>query len=411
MNDEVKTITVKRTNWAIHQIEWWDLTNFIKILVGGYGCGKTYIGSLRAIYLSFLNQGIMGMYVSPTYAMAELTTIPTIKDILDRMETEYNYNQQKHVFHIPDWDGLIKIASGDEPKSLKGGNMAWVGIDEPFIQNKMVFDECDRRIRHPRAAHKEMYMTGTPEELNWGYDICMNDTNKYDVGFVYGKTKDNKYIGNDYYERLWNSYSEEERKAYLEGHFLNLLQGRVYKEFDRERHVRHIDSNPAFRICAGIDFNVDYMSAEIFYDMGTGVHFFDEIRLSNSDTFDLSEKLVAKYPGIPVYPDPSGSGRRSSSKKTDHQILRDYGFIVRARTFVGVRDRVNSVNYLIRKDAFSIEPNACPNLVKDLERNTWKSGEINKDEKELTHAGDGAGYAIEYKYPLLKHGWATTARA
>lgn len=407
-------IRIRRERWPIHQVRFWDLPNFIKILVGGYGCGKTYIGSLRAIYLSYLNSGLMGIFVSPTYAIAELTTIPTIKDILARMEVAYKFNQQKHLFWIPSWYGHIKIASGEDPISLKGGNMAWAGIDEPFVQRKEVFNEVDRRIRHPEATQKEIFMTGTPEELNWGYDLCMDDQDLYDVGFVYGRTADNEYIGGeegDYYKRLYRSYSDDQRKAYLEGKFLNLLQGRVYKEFERDKHMRHVPFHDSFIISAGIDFNVDYMTAVIYYDMNGSIHFFDEIRLTNSNTFDLAERLSRKYPGIEVYPDPSGGARKSSSSKTDHQILRDFGFSVRSRPKVAVRDRVNAVNALLRNDLFSIEPNTCPWLVRDMERNTWKSGDINKDEAELTHAGDAAGYAIEYRYPVLTRGWAQVARA
>lgn len=408
-----RTIRIKRTNWPVHQIKWWDLPNFIKALIGGFGCGKTYIGSLKAIYLSYLHRGLFpgGMYVSPTYTMAEMTVIPTIQDLFHKMQIQYKYvGSPKNMFHVPLWDGHFKIASGDNPNSLKGPNLAWVGIDEPFIQKKMVFDEAQRRIR-PVRKDSEIFLTGTPEELNWGYDVCTNSEGKYDIGVVYGKTIDNKFAGEDYYNMLWNAYSEEERQAYLEGKFLNLLHGRVYKEFDRSRHIIHLDYHPSFRLCAGIDFNVDYMTAEIFWDMKTGVHFIDEIRLANSNTFELAEKLKAKYPGIYVYPDPTGSARKSSSTRTDHQILREHGFVVLSKAYVPVRDRVNSANSLLRKDKFSIEPNKCPHLVRDLERNIWKSGDMDKSEAELTHAGDAAGYSVEYLYPIRKYGGGITARA
>ena len=35
-----------------HQRAFWQLPNFIKLLVGGYGCGKTRIGALRSIWSS-----------------------------------------------------------------------------------------------------------------------------------------------------------------------------------------------------------------------------------------------------------------------------------------------------------------------------------------------------------------------
>ena len=38
-----------------HQRDWWALPNFIKALVGGYGSGKTLIGSKRIIALALVN--------------------------------------------------------------------------------------------------------------------------------------------------------------------------------------------------------------------------------------------------------------------------------------------------------------------------------------------------------------------
>lgn len=402
------TIRIKREKWPPHQIKFWDLPNSIKILVGGVGCGKTFIGCLRGICLSYLNSGIPGMLVSQTYPKTEDIIVPTMKDILTNKMgmtsgIDYRYHETKHNLYIYPWDGLIKLRSGDDPDSLVGDNLAWAGIDEPFKQEKLVFDECRRRLRHPKTKVKELFMTGTPEALNWGFDICMNNEKKYDVGFVVGLTKDNQYNLPGFYEELKASYSIEEQKAYLEGQFINLNVGQVYKEFDRYKHIKHVDFNSSFQIYAGVDFNVDYMTAEIFWYANNWIHFIDEIRLTHTNTFELAEKLKAKYPGINIYPDPTGGARKTSSDHTDHQILKDAGFTVRCRSRVEVRDKVNAVNSLLRKNCLSIEPGVCPWLIKDFERCIWKSGDIDKkSDVTLSHAADAAGYAIEYLYPVLK---------
>ena len=83
---------------------------------------------------------------------------------------------------------------------------------------------------------------------------------------------------------------------------------------------------------AGIDFNVDDLMAELFMEYGDGgVHFFDEIHLSNATTYELADKLHERYPGITVFPDPAGRDRRTSALATDFTILRDKGFTVEAR--------------------------------------------------------------------------------
>ena len=395
---------ITNKNWAEHQTAWWKLPNFYKFLVGGVGCGKTYIGALRAIYLSYVHKGLPGKYVSPSFRMAQETVIPTLLGILGNNGLEYTYNKSTHKIIIHNWNGHIWLGSGDDPKSLQGPNLAWGGIDEPFIQSKEVFEETDRRIRIGEVEYREIFLTGTPEELNWGYDICMNDAKNMDVGVVFGKTKDNKFVDDSFYDRLYHSYTPEMRQAYLDGKFINLREGKVYKPFDRNIHIQHKDVK-GLEIRAGQDFNVDYMTTEVFAVGNGWIHFIDEVRLSHSNSFEASEALARKYPGIRIYCDPTGGARKTSASKTDHQIFHDAGFMVHHKNWkeqIPVKDRVNTVNKLLQNGHFTIEPGKCEWLVKDLERNIWDSGDINKKVEELTHAGDAVGYAIYYMFPVVK---------
>ena len=393
-------ILINKKNFLPHQLQWWELQNFIKLLVGGFGSGKTFIGGLRSIYLSYLHRPIPGQYVSPSYKMAKRTIIPTLNEIFTKSGLRVTFNKSDFEYTIHNWGGKFSVGSGDDPDSLRGPNLAWMGIDEPFIQNKMVLDIALSRIRVGDIDKRELFLTGTPESLNWGYDIAMDDEKKYDIGYVTGKTKDNYHLGEEYYKTLYNAYTPEMREAYLDGKFVNLKLGRAYKSFDRTRHIKHSDMQG--EICAGIDFNVDYMSAEVFINGNGWIHFIDEIRKSHSNTFELADELRMKYPGIRVFPDPTGSGRRSSASKTDHQILRDAGFKVFFRKQVPVMDRVNAVNSMLIQDRLTIAPGKCDYFIKDLERVVFKSGDLDKTDMELTHSSDGAGYAIEYLYPYVK---------
>ena len=55
-----------------------------KAYVGGYGSGKTYAGCHEALRLSFINAGLTGMIIAPTYRMMEDATLPTFREILER---------------------------------------------------------------------------------------------------------------------------------------------------------------------------------------------------------------------------------------------------------------------------------------------------------------------------------------
>ena len=397
---------IRKKSFLPHQLQWWDLDTFYKILVGGYGSGKTYIGALRCLYLSYLNAPHPGMYVSPTWGLATKTIILTMKEIMVRAEIDFTFNQHRGEFVIHNWGGRIWIGSGDRPPSLYGVNLAFAGIDEPFIQRKEVFDQMVARVRVPQATHREIFLTGTPEQMNWGWKLT-NRTD-LDMGIVFGSTLANDYLPQQYKDNLMVTYSPEQIDAYVYGKFVNLTQGRVYREFDRSDHVAK-RGKMELPIGIGMDFNVDAMSAIVFYKGPNWLHVFDEIRLKNSNTFEMCEVLKDKYPSGVVYPDATGAARRSSATQSDHDIIKKAGFKIRTpRKNPPVRDRVNAVNKLIRDGNFSCEN--CTNLIMDLEQNVWKSGDVDKTDPEQTHASDAVGYAINFLFPIrsrlaITKGW------
>ena len=197
---------------------------------------------------------------------------------------------------------------------------------------------------------------------------------------------------------LEKAFDENQRAAYMNGEFVNLTAGRVYKYFDRSMIA---EGGPSSTLRAGIDFNVDNMTAEIFSISPDGVIFFlDEIHLDNATTYELADLLHERYPGITVFPDPAGRARKSSSDATDFTILRDRGFPVEARTnHPPVRSRINAVNKMMRENKLRVSAK-CPRLMKDFELVSWKNGEIDKSNDALTHASDAAGYAIEKLFPI-----------
>ena len=389
-----------------HQLQWWDLDTFYKVLVGGYGSGKTYIGALRCLYLSYINSPYPGMYVSSTWGIAQKTIIMTLLEIMDRSDLEYTWNQQRGEVRIANWNGTIWFGSGDRPHSLRGSNLCWAGIDEPFIQRKDVFDQMVARVRVPQATHREVFLTGTPEEMNWGWELTNRDD--LDMGIVVGSTLANEHLPQEYKDNLLSAYSKEQVDAYVHGRFVNLTKGRVYKEFVRSEHEKERESLD-LPIMAGMDFNVNAMTAILFYKGADWMHCFEEIRLKNSNTFEMCEILRDKYPGITIFPDASGKAMKSSATESDHDIIRRAGFRIKApRANPPVRDRVNAVNKLIRDGNFSCYD--CKHLIMDLERNVWKSGDVDKSDPEQSHASDAIGYAINYLFPVktklaVSKGW------
>ena len=94
---------------------------------------------------------------------------------------------------------------------------------------------------------------------------------------------------------------------------------------------------------------------------------------------------------------------KTSSTVSDHEILRQAGFKVMAKAAnPPVKERVLNFNRLMRgvDKSQGISFSDCPELISDLERCVWRSGDIDKRDADRTHASDALGYAIDYLFPI-----------
>ena len=421
-----------------HQRKWWKLPNFIKTMVAGYGAGKTFIGAKRAIALAILNKGQPHFWVSPTYKIAKRTIVPTLIELLDGKKSvdsslHYKHNKTDNEFRINHRGrkGIIWIGSGEEPDSLKGPNIGSATIDEPFIQSRDVFNQILARVRAPKAIHREIGLLGTPEQLNWGYDICEGEEKgNFDIGVMHVATAENLALPKEYIKTLLRGYTKKMQEAFLLGLFVNLSKGAIYYGFSKDRNVIELP-DPGHDLCAGMDFNVNPMAAIVFWKHAQHMHIVSEIEIENADTeymatileqdnstSDSSEYLRGQIMNFvfedgtrrvqTIYPDPTGKSRHTSSAGgvSDFTILRGdnhdrYELISRIGS-PRIRDRENAVNGKLNpvkgKPTLTIDPR-CTKLIQYMLAYTH---ELRNKQKQMSHLIDAAGYPVEYLYPVTR---------
>lgn len=398
-----------------HQREVWNLPNFCKILVGGYGSGKTSLSCKRIISMALDNFPCPVAIVSPTFSMARRTVVPQISEYLQMKQALYGrkfwwrYNSGTHefMFHHENRDCTVHVLSGERPLLLRGPNLGAAIIDEPFIQDEEVFKQMIARVRHPEAPCKEMMLTGTPEGgLGWGYDLCVGEQNStLDVGVVFASTRANKALDEGYVKRLESVLSERACQAYIEGRFVNLAEGLVYYAFDPMDHVVDVPIPLGAQLGAGMDFNVSPMAFCVFWVRGDHMHFFEEYEIPNADTEYACSVLKENHwdQGLrEIFPDATGSERSTKSPggKSDFHFIRDAGFDIRCRSRNPERkDRYNAVNGKLRsrdgKVTLTVSPK-CKKLIKYMA--TYSHDLMNKQEN-LGHLLDSLSYPCSYLFP------------
>jgi len=410
-------IVVQGGMWE-HQRAWWDMDNFVKLLVGGYGSGKTNAGCKRLIALALENAPCTVAAISPSFPIARQTVIATISELLQGKRSIYGsqfwwkYNSSIHEFRIRfhGREAHIVCYSGDRPLSLRGPNLAAAFIDEPFIQEEEVFTQMIARVRHPLAKKKEIVMAGTPEQLNWGYDICMGDkAEKNDVGIIQASTRLNLALDTSYVDRLEGAFSERAAAAYIEGKFINLAEGLVYYSFELEENVVELPyPDDYYELGAGMDFNVNPMAACVFWRRGGHIHVVEEFELRNADTEFMCSTLKDKYwdKGLrDVYPDASGKARHTNTPggKSDFYIIKEAGFTIKSKTANPKRkDRYNAVNSKLKARNGLVSMTIDPSCKKMIKYFTLYAHETIHKQENFSHLLDAMGYPVAYLFPVDK---------
>ena len=224
---------------------------------------------------------------------------------------------------------------------------------------------------------------------------------------IQASTMSNPFLPDDYVDSLRASYPANLIEAYLNGEFVNLTGGAVYRQFDRLLNHSDEEENGREKLLIGMDFNVGKMSAIVHVERNRLPIAVNEI-FGCLDTPDMIAEIKRLYPDrkIYVYPDSSGKNRKSNeASKTDLSQLVDAGFTLKYKSVnPRVRDRINSMNAMFcngkNERRYLVNTNRCPRYTDDLEQQVYnKQGEPDKSH-DNDHMPDAGGYYIAYEFNI-----------
>lgn len=371
-----------------------------KVLVCGRRWGKTIL-SLMYLLKDPFQANERRYFITPTYRMGRTIVFP----VLRRMFTQFNGAKLNETEMSVRFENGAEFAvkGADNEHALRGVELTKVVMDEMAYIKPHVWEE----IVYPMLATTKgsALFIGTPSGYDIMYDLYSRGQSEPDWKSWHFKTIDGGFVSAEEIAQAKRTMDATVFRQEFEASF-ETTGNRACWNFDRNIHVKQTNELSSYKWW-GCDFNVDYMSAVLAcqYTDGT-IHYYDEIRLKNSNTEQMARKMKAIEPNIEVYPDPAGSARSTTSHRSDHHILRDYGFLIRAKkAHPSHIDRLNALNRKLL-DAegnvtMTIDPK-CKYLIKDLEQvQRDKKGGIDKSNMELTHSLDACSYAIAYKFPVI----------
>lgn len=383
--------------------------------VGGFGSGKTFIGCIDLLLFAARHPRITQGYFGPTYGAIRDIFYPTFEEAAHLLGFRVDIkttDKEVHIYRGRVYYGTIICRSMDNPASIVGFKIARALVDEIDVLDKKKADHAwNKIIARMRlvvdGVVNSIGVTTTPEGFKWAYSkFADNPTESYSM--VQASTYENaEYLPPDYIDTLKESYPEQLISAYLNGDFVNLTSGTVYRSYDRVKHRSRemvIKGEPLF---IGMDFNIDKMAATVYVLRDKAYHAVDQIA-KGYNTPTVAQMLKDRYPenGIIIYPDSSGKNRTrmGGASESDIAILRnDYGFECRYKsTNPGVRDRINATNKAFEDGRLFVNDEKCPDVAACFEQQTYDdNGEPDKKGGK-DHQNDASTYPIAYEMPIIK---------
>ena len=386
-------------------------------IVGGYGSGKSIGGLFRAFNLKFKYPHNKIAIYAPTYSLLRDYWFGKLEEFGDKYKLPYRLNKSDKEFYIRGY-GKIILRSMDDPGSIVSYEVAHSIVDEIDLYPK---DKAEERWRKILARNREKLLDGspntvcamtTPEGYNFAYDRWKkNKLSSYQL--IKAKTEDNPFLPPEYIADLKESYDSNLLRAYLDGEFVNLKSGSAYYSYDDEKFINEnlMDLDPTLPLNICVDFNVDPMIWLICQHTDSeNIKVFYEITQRNTNTWEQCyavRNLIPSHYDIVVYGDSTGRSRDTRGIETDYVII-DKIFRKHFRSVKykvpemnpPVLSRVKCVNARLDKKAILIQEK-CINLRDDLIQVSYNDkGEIDKTNKNRTHASDAFGYYIVQEFPI-----------
>ena len=390
-----------------------------KAFVSGYGGSKTFTGCMSMCNHFYqwplINQG----YFAPTYPHIRDIFYPSIEEVAEKMGMSVEIkegNKEVHFYSGNQYRGTTICRSLERPGSIIGFKIGHAMIDEfdvlPVHKAKIAWQKIIARMRYKIDGLKNgIDVTTTPEGFRYVYQLFFKNPSekpglKKNYGLIQASTYDNeKHLPKDYIPSLIEAYPSELIDAYINGQFVNLTSGTVYRAYDRIKHNSTETIQEKEPLYIGMDFNVQHMAATIYVHREKAWHAVAELK----EVFDTPDMIrliqdnwqKGNHP-ITIYPDASGRSRKSvNASESDIFLLRQAKFKV--KNYLSnplVKNRVMATNKAFENGGLFVNHLECPTVAECFEQQNYdKNGEPDKT-SGFDHQNDASTYPIAYEMPI-----------
>jgi hypothetical protein len=425
---------------------------------GGVAVGKTFTGANFVLQCMESQPELTGLIGSNNHDQLSQAAMRELIYWLDEYKYDYEIDCRPagEAKKFKTYQNVLSIRTKKRPKlwthaftrimsapnPLRGIEFAWYWLDETRDTPENTHDVVLSRMRESKTFRRGL-ITSTTNGEDWAYKRFVQNLRKgqHLYGAMHVPTQiavDKGILSQQYYNLLRSSYTELMAMQELDALHVNVRGGRAYYSFGpwNENMIAPWGSStpdPARPLIIGCDFNytpspcvwmVGQIGPALYgpngHFWGRHIHWFSEISGVEKSTPEMTAMLINRYPNFfyRIYGDSSGNrGTTSNAGRHDYAQIAEVMYSARAGFTIDadqsnpqIKDRVENMNRLGRnamgETYQTYNPHTCPLFHSDMKMVGWKPTVLmgrakldNGGNLQLTHASDGAGYAVFKIFP------------
>lgn len=346
------------------------------------------------------------------------SVVQEIKDALYNLGLyqHFTFNKTRKTFTHIRSGNMILCRGLDEPeriKSIKGISSMWLEEATEFSQEE--FEQLLIRIRGEKQFYVQWVLSFNPiQEDHWLHSYIQLNKRNPNFKFIWSTYKDNRFLSVRDKQRLEDLKNTNPLfyQIYCLGKWgVTDKSHKFLYCFDADKHiVAEIEFDRRLPLWLSFDFNVDPMTVVIGQRKSIRtMHILDEIRLNDSDIYQLLDQIKSKYSQYYwiVTGDASGTnrtgvvrGKLSYWQAIVHELRLRQAQIQKRSKNIGLLDSRVLCNAVLQTTEFAVHPR-CENIIHDLKyAKVDESGMLVKDrDKNQNDFLDGVRYLIDANYP------------